>query len=247
MLKAKIAVVVSGLIFLMAVIGSVFIGFIFRNPTQIFPHQPLFASSLLIILFFIGLFFLPNEKDVFSGILSVAAGILIAVSAFLAIPFTGNLLVVVPERGGIREAYVIETIGFLRHPFSDKLIAIRSSYAVEMDIAVNTDDGRKFIARSHKKEFRVIDPIAVYHRIGWKKEIVEEHLRDGIKRCFHQEMTGRQFSDMLVKKTGESFFIQSHVCELGLKFYGLEPVGGKQISFADYRIADVPPIQLKIE
>ncbi|MBI5004604.1 MAG: hypothetical protein HZC04_00240 [Candidatus Lloydbacteria bacterium] len=223
-----------------AVIGySYWLCFLFRNPTEI--SSAMFA---LIFCFAAILFVYRSSKDP-AEILFVLA--MVALLTFVVAPYGDSFLVVVPEKGGVSEARVIKKMGIITHPFSDKFIAIHSKYAVEVDVAINTDDGKKFIAHGHKKEFRVIDPIAVYHRIGATDEAIEGHLRDGIKRCFHSEMSAKQFSDGLVKKTRESFSISSRPCELGLKYYGFEPIGGNQISFADFRMADVFPIRFEIQ
>jgi len=246
---SRIYLWVSGFIWLVAVGYSVWISLIFRNLNQTFPHQFMIGimGFLLVNFFWAGFTIFSVRLTYRVDVVTLYFVILALASTYIVSPTADKLLVVIPERGGIREAYVIETIGFLGHPFSDKLAAVRLSYTVEADVSVNTDDGKKFIAHSHKKEFRVIDPIAVYHRIGEKDEVIEDHLRDGINRCFYQEMSARQFSNMLVKKAGEPFFIQSRPCELGLTHYGLEPVGGKEISFADFRIGDIPPLRLQIE
>ena len=236
----------SGFIWLVVVGYSVWISLIFRNLNQTFPHLFIMVITIFILVNFF--WTCSSVRLTYPVHVVTLSFIILALSStYIVSPTADKLLVVVPEHGGIREAYVIETIGFLEHPFSDKLAAVRLSYTVEADVSVNTDDGKKFIAHSHKKEFRVIDPIAVYHRIGEKDEVIEDHLRDGINRCFYQEMSARQFSNMLVKKAGEPFFIQSHPCELGLTHYGLETVGGKEISFADFRIGDIPPLRLQIE
>lgn len=238
----------SGFIWLVALGYSVWISFVFRNPNQTFPHPFMIGVTIYIVVSFFWSCFPPRLAHERQLSLSTLFFVIVTLaSTYIVLPVTGELLVAVPERGGIREAYVIGTMGFLEHPFSDKLVSVRSSYAVEADVSINTDDGKKFIARSQKKKFRVIDPIAVYHRIGEKAETIEEHLRDGIKRCFHSEMSAKQFSGMLAKKTGESFSISSHPCELGLKYYGLEPVGGNSIYFADFRMADILPVQLQIQ
>lgn len=219
--------------------------FVFRNPEQVSPS--LFVAWMTLSL--VVLMIVPSRLYGWSLLTLLSLFMLISALAtiFIVAPNWNNLLVVIPEKGGVSQARVIKDTGFLEHPFTDKIVSIRPLYAVEADVAINTDDGGKFIARSHKKEFRVIDPIAVYHRIGATDEAIEEHLRDGVKRCFHSEMSSKQFSDMLVKKTAESFSISSRPCGLGLKYYGLEPVGGNSIYFADFRIADTVPIQLQIQ
>lgn len=219
---------------------TVWLLYVFRNPTVASPLLFPLSCGLFVAFRFFRERIETLEVLVFSGVLVTAI--------FMVTPSSGkNFLVVIPEKGGVSQARVIKDIGFLEHPFSDKLVSVHLSYAVEADVSINTDDGKKFIAQSQKKEFRVIDPIAVYHRIGTTDEAVEEHLREGIKRCFHSEMGAKQFSDMLVKKTGESFSISPRPCELGLKYYGLEPVGGSQISFANFRMADVLPIRFQIQ
>jgi hypothetical protein len=206
--------------------------------------QAQIAVSTLGAVIFFGCLFIFYAVDI-RGIIFLL--VIVVLSTFIVMPPKDTFLVVMPEEGGIKNARVIESIGFLEHPFADKLIHIHFEYSVETNTIINTNSGRKFTALSHKKVFRVINPIAVYHGVGASDEIIENHLRDSIKRCFRQEISVKKFSSMLVQKVGDPFFTQSRTCELGLTHYGFKPIGGNEISFVDFQIADIPPIRLRIE
>ena len=246
MLKNKFYQWVLWPIWMAGMVYSGWVSLVFRDVRQ--PHVLVIGVMILIIVtLFLGSFsqFISYGKK--NLLFSLFVAVFVFASTFIVEPSSDNFLIVIPENSGISKARVIKDVGFLEHPFSDKLVSAKSSYTIGADVVINTDNGKKFIARSHKKEFKVIDPIAVYHRIGEEPEKIEEFLRSGLKRCFNQEMIGKQFFDMLVKKTRDLFFIQSHVCELGLSYYGLEPSGGNTVSFVDFRITDILPLQLQIQ